>query len=406
MCFSRDEERARTCLEPCVLPLFRRIPRPLGSVATAVLIALAAGLWVASGEIGAERVPEGRKPPATLATENQRPAVRVRTQTDERHTETLTVQGHTQADRTVTLRAETEGRIADLPVNKGDRVAAGDLVAAIDPRDKPAKLKEAEALLEQRRLERQAAQSLSDKGYRARTQLAESKAQYEEAEARVRQAEVALATTRLHAPFAGTVAARHVENGDYVTPGTALAEVVDLDPIKLAARISERNVGRLTRGDTVTARPVTGETLEGRIVFLGAVADAETRTFALEAEAPNPDRRVRAGLTAELRLPLRATRAHKVTAAVLTLAADGRIGVKVVDDTDRVRFYPVEVVADTNEGVWVTGLPETIRLITVGQNFVEAGQQVRPVDEEVPTEDAGATGADTVTDAAVLEAAP
>jgi multidrug efflux system membrane fusion protein len=63
---------------------------------------------------------------------------------------------------------------------------------------------------------------------------------------------------------------------------------------------------------------------------------------------------------------------------VISLDDAGRVGAKTVDEDDRVVFHPIEVIRTAPDGVWVTGLPERIRLITIGQDFVSAGERVRP----------------------------
>jgi len=79
----------------------------------------------------------------------------------------------------------------------------------------------------------------------------------------------------------------------------------------------------------------------------------------------------------ELRLPAESLMAHLVSPAVLTLDDAGVIGVKAVDGENRVRFYPVKIIADTSQGMWLGGLPEKVTLITVGQEYVLPGQPVR-----------------------------
>jgi multidrug efflux system membrane fusion protein len=69
---------------------------------------------------------------------------------------------------------------------------------------------------------------------------------------------------------------------------------------------------------------------------------------------------------------------------LLSLADDGTVGVKVVDNDERVKFYPVELAGSTPEGMQVTGLPDDIRLITVGQGFVTEGQRVDAVTVSSP----------------------
>jgi len=81
--------------------------------------------------------------------------------------------------------------------------------------------------------------------------------------------------------------------------------------------------------------------------------------------------------------------AHRVSPAVLSLSTSGTIGVKIVDADQKVRFLPVQIVEQGADGLWLLGLPAEVTLITVGQEFVRDGQQVRTVDEATLAPDAG-----------------
>ena len=82
-----------------------------------------------------------------------------------------------------------------------------------------------------------------------------------------------------------------------------------------------------------------------------------------------------------MRLNTGKVKAHYLSPAVLTLSDRGVIGVKTVNAANKVEFFPVRIIADTPDGIWLTGLPETTTLITVGQEFVLTGQSVEPVYE-------------------------
>ena len=169
------------------------------------------------------------------------------------------------------------------------------------------------------------------------------------------------------------------EIGDVVDVNTQIGKLYDLDPILVIGAVSEREVGGLTLGEPGSARLITGQTVEGTLRFIGKVAEPETRTFRIELEVANPDHAVPAGLTADIDLPMVTLSAHFVSPAVLSLADDGTLGVKIVDDADTVRFVPVTVVADAADGIWVAGLPDSATIITVGHDYVAEGQAVEPV---------------------------
>ncbi len=278
--------------------------------------------------------------------------------------------------------AETAGRVVARAVTKGQAVAKGAVIARIAMEDRKARLAEAEALLEQRRIAYAAARQLSEKAFRSRVKLAENKAQLESAKAALERIRLDIAHTTVHASFAGIVEDIPVEVGDYVGVGSEVARIVDLDPILVVGEVSERDVAKIKVGAPAHARLATGRELSGSIRYVSRVGVSATRTFRVEVAIDNADGSLVEGLTVEMRLPLGWVRAHRVSPAVLTLSDEGIVGIKAVDAEGVVRFHAVELIADTAEGVWLGGLPETLTVITVGQEFVRAGQKVKPVEEK------------------------
>lgn len=349
----------------------------------AAVLAVGAVAWVASGQFAnGGRAPTAQKPPAQLDTADQRPRVRVRRQVAKDWAAEVVLRGRTEAERMVEVRAETEGRVTTLNASDGAAIEAGAEVARLDPDERPAMIKEAEALLQQRRVEHAADKKLAQKGFRAETALAGSKAALEAAEAALTRARVELSHTRIKAPFDGLIEGHMVEIGDFVKEGDPILRVIDLDPIIIVAQVTERNLGRLTLGTTGRATLITGQRVEGRVRYLGTMADPTTRTFRVEMEVANPGGEIPDGATAELRIPLDSTRAHRVSPAVLTLTDRGLIGVKAVTADNQVKFHPIEILESGPRGMWIGGLPEEILLITVGQEFVTEGQVVEPIDEQ------------------------
>lgn len=361
-------------------------PRFTGSQAIAAAIFLIAAAWIGSGLLKAE--PETDETAAAVAAAEaassalrELPQVRVRRQSAQNIIAEIVVTGQTQPDRHVTLKAETEGSVAEIARERGDRVDAGDLIVALDMADRGAQLTRAEALRDQREIEFNAAQKLRSRDFASDVTLATARAALEEARANLAAIRTDIGHTRIAAPIDGLLENRFVESGDYVGVGDPIAEIVDLHPIKLVAEVAERQIGNIAQGAVGSARLITGKTLEGTVTFISATANPVTRTYRVELSAPNPGFDIAAGLTAEIRLPLQSIRAQRISPALLTLNEDGALGVKTVDENDRVAFFPIEIVRDDPEGMWVVGLPDDARLITAGQEFVSAGQVVRPVSE-------------------------
>lgn len=293
------------------------------------------------------------------------------------HSAEIVIHGRTQAVRAVSVKSETSGTVAKVDVDKGAAVKAGDIICELQPDARQAQVDQAQAALKQAQLEYQASSKLAAKGYRSPTDVAAAKAKLDSAMAGVRAAQIELERTKLRAPFDGIVDDRTVEVGDFVQPGGTCARVVDLDPILVVGQVSERDVNQLNAGEPGHAKLMDGTDHEGKVRFVGKSADQATRTFRIELELPNPDGAVRDGETADIKVPVKAVMAQHLSPAVLTLDDKGVLGVRTVDATNMVQFFPVTVIADAGDGgVWVSGLPNQATVITVGQEYVAPGEKV------------------------------
>jgi multidrug efflux system membrane fusion protein len=293
--------------------------------------------------------------------------------------DTVDVTGRTEASRTVQLRSETKGQVNQLYVRRGEYITAGSPIAKLRLDDRPAKLAEASATLKQREIEYKAASQLSERGFRSETEKAAALARLDAARAVVEQIRIDIARTTFEAPFDGIIGAEHVELGDYMRVGDVAATVVDLDPILVVGQVSERHVGKVTVGMSGTMRLIDGSQRDGIVRYVSAVGDPDTRTYRIDLEVTNDDRKIRDGLTAKIQVPVNSGMAHFVTPSTLTLNDEGVVGVKTVNIENVVVFNPVDIIADEPDGVWLGGLPKSIRLITVGQEFVIDGEKVVPV---------------------------
>jgi multidrug efflux system membrane fusion protein len=347
------------------------------SILIASGVALAVVAWMVSGLGNTPSTPSGRSADPTAEAAPVR--VMVQNLRAREITREVVVNGRTEPNRAIELKVETEGQVVALGAERGSRVAAGGAIVELDMRDRNEQLREAEALVVQRRLEFEAAGRLRGQQFVSEAQIAAAEADLRAAEAARERIRLDIARTSVTAPFDAVVQDRTVEIGDYVASGDTVAYLVDIDPMIVVGEVNEREIRNLDLGSTGTARLVGGQTAEGTIRYLAPVSDESTRTYRVELAVPNPEAALRAGMTAEIRLSAGMITAHSLTPALLALADDGTVGVKAVDEFNRVHFYPVEIVASTDDGVSVTGLPESLRVITVGQGFVVEGQIVEPV---------------------------
>lgn len=361
------------------------------SVVIAVVLAFAATGWVLSGMVSEREPASGAALPAALR-EAPRQQVRVIESRAEPYLAELVISGRTEAYRSVILRAETDGIVTEVMGEDGHPVATGQVLAKLAMDDRAARRAEAAALVEQRQIEVNAARKLSDRGFQSQTKLAEAEANLASARAALETIRVDTARTTIAVPFDGVLVERTVELGDYVKAGDQIASIVDLDPILLTAQVSEREVAHLSTGQVGKARLITGETLEGVVTVIAPSANTATRTFVVKMEVPNPDGAVRDGLTAELSLPLNRVQAHRVAPSLLTLDDQGRVGVKAVNREGKAEFLPINIAGNTPDTIWVTGLPDHVTLISVGQVYVSPGEMVDAVPDERAAQSNGEAG--------------
>ena len=286
------------------------------------------------------------------------------------------VQGRTESNRNVLVSSETNGIVEEIFVKKGDFVNKDQILCKLSTDSRKAKLDEAKALMLQKKLEWDASKVLVEKGYRSQTKAAGSKAAYDASKALVIQMEEELENINIRSPFDGFFNDNLAEVGDFLSIGMPCGQVVDYNPILVIGQVSEQEIKKIKSDIQGYAVLSTGEKLNGLLSYVSKTADSKTRTFRIELEINNSNFDIKDGITAELFIPTKKVKAHLIPPSSLTLDSDGKIGVRHIDSNNKVIFSDVEIIGDEKELIWVSGLPEEITLITIGQEFVIEGQKV------------------------------
>lgn len=347
-------------------------------------IALGLVVWLASGMV--LKAQDENEPAAASSPAKAKPLTEVRARRIQAESYPLAVgvTAQTEANRAVDLRAEVGGQVEVLPVQEGSAVEQGEVICRLAVEDRAQRLEEVKAAVEQAQIDYDGAQRLESGGFQSKTAIANAKARLEAAKANLLRRRLDLEKTAIRAPFDGIVDVRPVNIGDLMRPGDTCATVIDLDPLLVSGEVSEEEVVRVTRGTVAKARLATGEVVTGTIRYVSRQADDVTRTFRVEAAVDNPDMQLMSGITADLDIQVGTVPAHLIAASLLTLDDKGELGVRVLNEAKRVEFYNVELIGDSGEGVWVTGLPESTTLITVGHQYVGIGDEVAVSMEESP----------------------
>jgi multidrug efflux system membrane fusion protein len=209
----------------------------------------------------------------------------------------------------------------------------------------------------------------------SKSQMAAAQAAFDASVAAVKSALVELERTKIRAPFDGILDRRPVKIGHYMSPGQPCGTIIDKDPLLVVGYISENQINRIAIGATGQAKLSTGEVAQGKVRYIAESPNLTTRTFRVELEVANKDLQLRDGMTAELTINAGEVVASRVPQSVLTLAGDGRLGVRVLQN-NRVVIRPIQIIKDDQDGAVVTGLGASEMVIVRGGEFTRDGREV------------------------------
>jgi len=349
---------------------------------TALAVAATAGLWIASGHFPAQQTAHDKAAARHGKGDAIKPfRVAVMTANPLPHNRTLVISGRTEADRHVAITARGSGVLTDLRVKRGTFVHKDDIVAILSDEAREAQVRQAQAVVTQKRTELEAKRALIMSGTLPRLQLVDLEAQLKAAEAALAAAEAERDRGIVRAPWSGVIQDLAVEVGQaaFSFAGRELAILVGLDPMLAVAEVAERKLAGIRLGGRAEVRLVTGERATGTIRFVAKSATQTTRTYRVEVELPNPDGAIPDGITAEVLIPQAPIAAARLPRSALTFSSNGELGVRLVGADDIVEFAPITVIEDKQAAMWVTGLAGGTRVIVQGQDFVREGQKVEPV---------------------------
>ena len=288
-----------------------------------------------------------------------------------------------------------------MMVDEVDRVEAVDFMLQLDAGFNRMQLRHLAARQDEARLQYVDEQRRAKEGPRLVGERNISKSDYESrlaAEAASEQrllqlgAEVDMQKLRLErhtlrAPFAGVVARKMTEVGQWLAAGSEAFNLAQQHPLRVQARVPERYFSEVRTGTpariSFDARP--GEPFETHVDSLVAVSDLNTRSFLARMDIPNPDLQLAPGMSAQLLFSLgdaEAQPALQVPADAIVRRANGSAVVWVVRN-ETVSPVPVTT-GRRNEGwveVFAPDLHEAESVVTLGNESLRDGQQVRAVQD-------------------------
>jgi RND family efflux transporter MFP subunit len=315
--------------------------------------------------------------------------VEVSTLVPERFVEEIRLTSVAVANQDVQVAAEESGVIRTLFVDRGDAVREGDSIAKIDDAVLAAQVDQARAAAELAAQTWERRRRLWEED-RVGSEIAYLEARFaaEQSAASLAGLEARLARTLIRAPFAGVVDDRYVDVGSMVSPGDAVARLVDLNPIKVVAGVPERYAPDIRVGDEAVLdfEVIEGDAHTARIRYVSSTVDPQNRTFVIEVSMPNPGGAIKPQMVANMAVTRRAvTDALVVPQDALVRTEDGYVAYVAVERDGNPMAEARTVVLgprQRNLVVIESGLEAGERLIVVGQRAVENGDHIRIVGGE------------------------
>lgn len=297
--------------------------------------------------------------------------------------------GEVQATTSIDAAFEVGGALNKLSVREGETVAAGTIVAQLDPTNFLLAVREAEAQLKLVRQDYVRKRDILGRGGIARSAVDDAAAQVELARVHLAQAQKQFRDTRLEAPFDAQITQRFVDNFTKVQPGEPIVRLSSLSELVIAAAVPEALLATLD-ADAI-------ESIEARFAFAPdrtfpltfrenrGEADPLAQTFEITLTMAQPEGlNILPGMTAEV--SLRVTGADvgnlfSIPTAALVSSADGRFFVWVVPaDGGPVEQRFVSTTTPTSNGVTISGgLRAGEAIVSSGAAYLQHGMRVRPL---------------------------
>jgi len=375
-------------------------------VALVLLAAVGAAAWWYGN--GGSMAP-GSKPAAPAAATGPRPstappnavpveALKVTVETAQRQTLAI---GTFRSFESVIIRPEVTGRVAELSFREGEKVTRGQVMVRLDDSVEKATLAQAEARLSLAKANFARAQTLVARDVGTVKALDEARSALLTAEADITLAKAKLEKMIIVAPFDGIAGLRKVSIGDYLSPGTNIVNLEQIDPLKIDFRVPEIFLPAVKDGAqiSVTVDAFPGRTFPGRIYAIDPLIDQAGRSIVVRARIDNPGDILRPGLFARVTLTL-AVRENAIFVPEQSIIpiGDKSFVYRVVDG--KIANTQVKLGLRRNATVEVLeGLSAGDLVVTAGQLKVQNGRTVTVVPPPGNTPIAPRTGADTAPDA-------
>ncbi|MEM9459739.1 MAG: efflux RND transporter periplasmic adaptor subunit [Myxococcota bacterium] len=292
-----------------------------------------------------------------------------------------------EAERMVTVHAESTGRVTKLTIEEGDGIKQGQTLARIKQDVQRSGLNRAATALAQAQADLDTVRSLFSRGVASRDELQAAQRAYDMAQLDVGDRRRDVGNTRVQAPFSGTVTERFVSEGAFVSTGAQLLSVVDFDTLVARVYVPEKELDRLRIGQDalIVGKAARGRHGTGTLERIAPVVDATTGTVKVTIGLPKAlvggETGFLPGMYAEVTLTTE-TRPQATLVPKQALVYDEEQPYLFVAQGDRVKRVQVSLgLSDRDHAEVVSGAKVGDEIVLAGHAGLKDGGLVTRVDE-------------------------
>ncbi|HWA18090.1 MAG TPA: efflux RND transporter periplasmic adaptor subunit, partial [Devosia sp.] len=290
----------------------------------------------------------------------------------------LTAVGEGSAVNSVSVVAPSGGTLMSVLVKPGDRIEAGDKLAELDSQSQQIAYDRAKLAAEDAERALARANELAKNNSLSDVQLAQAQLTADNARLELRNAELSLSQRTITTPIAGTVGLIQAAPGNQINAQTVLTTIEDSSEIQINFWVPERYAGQIQQGMKVTAGSVAiaGLTFDGTITAVDNRIDPASRTLQVQASLPNPDGKIRAGMSFSVTMGFPGETFPTVDPLSIQWSSEGAYVWRYVDG--KVQKAMVDIVQRNTDGVLVKGdIAEGDQVVTQGVLQLSDGASVR-----------------------------
>lgn len=327
---------------------------------------------------------DAMNPEKAAESKRERPASKVNVviPTTDLVTDSVSAVGSLRARDQISLTTELSGRVVELNLNAGSRVAKGELLLRLDDRQARAELQVAQAMLADARRQLQRAQSLKANNSISQSQVDELVTAADVARAQLAAAQTRLDNHRIEAPFSGVIGLNDISLGAYLSAATEVATLDSTGTMELSFAVSEKFLGQISLGQRVQANSPAypDERFTGELIELGTRINELSRTLPVRALIENPDGKLRPGQFMAANLTLRQREALIIPEQAVMIRGDETYVFVALDGS--AKRVSVEL-GSRSPGIVevVSGLALEDQVIITGQDRLSSGDRIDVVED-------------------------